>query len=191
MKGFLLIMASVLMALMPVSSCKGNSRGEDDNSKVLVAYFSVTGNTKAVAEHIAYVTGGDVWRIELALPYSQSDLDYTTAESRSNREQHDSKARPQMFRDTPKLDHYSVIFVGYPIWWGIAPRIIESFLEGGKFKGKTVIPFCTSASSPLGESGELLHKSAPDADWKPGHRFAPGAGREEVAEWVNEVLGRK
>lgn len=189
MKGFLFFMACLLTASMPLSSCKGSNRGGDDKSKVLVAYFSVTGNTKAVAEHIAYVTGGDVWHIEPVLPYSSRDLDYRTAESRSSREQHDATARPQMFRDTPKLDRYEIVFVGYPIWWGIAPRIIESFLEGGDFKGKTVIPFCTSASSPLGKSGELLHKCAPDADWRPGRRFAEGTGRDEVKQWVDEVLG--
>lgn len=188
MKGVFVLMACLLAVFLPQQDCDAACIGDGGGKKVLVAYFSVSGNTRAAAEHIASVTDGDVWSIEPVLPYSRRDLDYRTAASRSNREQHDVRARPQMFRDTPRLDRYDIVFVGYPIWWGIAPRIIQSFLEGDDFRGKTVIPFCTSAESPLDKSVEQIHKSAPGAEWKQGRRFAAGASREKVAEWVRTVL---
>ena len=185
MKGVFVLMACLLAVFLPQQDCDAACIG-DGGKKVLVAYFSVSGNTRAVAEHIASVTDGDVWSIEPVLPYSRRDLDYRTAASRSNREQHDVRARPQMFRDTPRLDRYDIVFVGYPIWWGVAPRIINTFLENHDLKGKRIIPFATSGGSGIGQSVKALKQAYPDLQWSDG-RLLNRAGEEDVRRWVDSL----
>lgn len=155
-----------------------------NNGSVLVAYFSCTGSTEGIAEGIANITGASTFRIEAEEPYTAADLDYNS-DCRANREQNNPKARPAIKGMPDGLDRYDVVFLGYPIWWGEAPRIISTFLESGDFKRKTIVPFCTSHSSGLGSSDRNLHSLAPDAVWIPGRRFAGNTSRTELEKWIS------
>lgn len=154
---------------------------------VLVAYFSCTGGTEAVAQHIAGALDAQLYAIQPEEPYTAEDLDYGNDNSRTSQEHEDASARPKISGAVADMAQYDVIFLGYPIWWGEAPRILSTFLESYDFSGKTIVPFCTSASSGIGSSDTALH-SLCDAAWLPGMRFARGASREDATEWI-ESLG--
>ncbi len=154
--------------------------------KVLVAYFSCTNTTKKVAEDIAELTSGDLFRIEPQEAYTSSDLDYNS-DCRANREQNNPSSRPEIKGMPETLDKYDVVFLGYPIWWGKAPRVIFTFLESGNFNGKTIIPFCTSHSSGIGSSDTELHSAAKDAIWKSGKRFGAETVKSELEKWINTL----
>ena len=158
---------------------------EEATPSTLVAYFSATGNTEGVAEHLQAILDADLYEIVPAEPYSDDDLNYNVSDCRANREQNDPDARPAVDGTVENMDGYDVIFLGYPIWWGEAPRIISTFLESYDFSGKTIVPFCTSASSGMGGSAENLAALAADTAWLEGARFAPGTSQEEVAAWVD------
>ena len=159
--------------------------GEEDAPSTLVAYFSATGNTEGVAQHLQAILDADLYEIVPAEPYSDDDLNYNVSDCRANQEQNDPDARPAIDGSVENMDGYDVIFLGYPIWWGEAPRIISTFLESYDFTGKTIVPFCTSASSGMGGSAENLAALAADATWLEGARFNPGSSQEEVAAWVD------
>ena len=163
---------------------------EGAEGKTLVVYFSATGNTERVAEMIAETTGGDLFELELADPYTDEDLNYNDENSRVSQEYADESLRNvELVAATMEgFDEYENVFVGYPVWWGIAAWPVNTFIEVNDFTGKTVIPFCTSASSGLGESGELLAELAGTGDWLEGMRFRSGASEEDVVAWV-ESLG--
>ena len=163
---------------------------EGAEGKTLVVYFSATGNTERVAEMIAETTGGDLFELELADPYTDEDLNYNDENSRVSQEYADESLRNvELVATTVEgFDEYENVFVGYPVWWGIAAWPVNTFIEANDFTGKTVIPFCTSASSGLGESGELLAELAGTGDWLEGMRFRSGASEEDVVTWV-ESLG--
>ena len=170
---------------MPDSSqepSKGNA------NSTLVAYFSATGNTEEIAQHLQTILGASLYEIIPAKPYSDDDLDYNASDCRANQEQNDPSVRPAIDGSVENMDSYDVILLGYPIWWGEAPRIISTFLESYDFTGKTIVPFCTSGSSSIGGSAEHLTVLAADATWLEGARFNPGATQDEVAAWV-EGLG--
>lgn len=170
---------------MPDSSqepSKGNA------NSTLVAYFSATGNTEEIAQHLQTILGASLYEIIPAKPYSDDDLDYNASDCRANQEQNDPSVRPAIDGSVENMDGYDVILLGYPIWWGEAPRIISTFLESYDFTGKTIVPFCTSGSSSIGGSAEHLTVLAADATWLEGARFNPGATQDEVAAWV-EGLG--
>lgn len=154
---------------------------------VLVAYFSQTGNTRTVAQKIAALTGGTLYEITPEIPYSKDDLDYNVKDSRANREQNDASARPKL-RGTPEhFQDVKVIFLGYPIWWGIEPRSIDTFSESLDFTGKTIIPFCTSGSSGIEKSEENLASMIPGAKWKKGRRFEKTVSEEDLKKWIKEL----
>lgn len=153
------------------------------NGNILVAYFSCTGTTEGIAEDIGDITGASTFRIEAEEPYTAADLDYNS-DCCANREQNNPKARPAIKGMPDGLDRYDVVFLGYPIWWGEAPRIISTFLESGDFKRKTIVPFCTSHSSGLGSSDRNLHSLAPSAVWIPGRRFAGNTAKTELEKWI-------
>ena len=155
--------------------------------KTLVVFFSATGTTKGVAEQIAAVTNADTYEILAAQPYTEADLNWNDQNSRTTLEQNDKSVRPAIGSDDVKLDGYSTVFIGYPIWWGEEPRIMDTFLESYDFSGKTLIPFCTSASSPLGTSASNLHALAPDSEWKDGRRFAAGTSQATIEAWLKEL----
>ena len=158
--------------------------GEEDAPSTLVAYFSATGNTEGVAQHLQAILDADLYEIVPAEPYSDDDLNYNVSDCRANQEQNDPDARPAIDGSVDNMEGYEVIFLGYPIWWGDAPKIISTFLESYDFDGKTIVPFCTSGSSGIGNSAEPLADLAESAVWREGTRFAPGASQEEVAVWV-------
>ena len=163
---------------------KANTNG----AKTLVVYFSATGTTKGVAEQIVEAVNADTYEILAAQPYTADDLNWNDSNSRTTKEQNDKAVRPEIGSDAVSLDGYSTVFIGYPIWWGEEPRIMDTFVESYDFSGKTMIPFCTSASSPLGTSASNLHALAPDAVWKDGRRFAAGTSRETIEAWLQETI---
>ena len=155
--------------------------------KTLVVYFSGSGNTKRVAEDIAAATGGTLFELVPVTPYTSADLSWTTAGSRVNREHDDESLRdiPLVTTTPENFDEYDTVFIGYPIWWGIAAWPVNNFVKYNDFTGKTVIPFATSASSGMGQSGTLLAEMAGTGNWQEGHRFSSGASKSTVEEWVN------
>ena len=152
------------------------------NGKVLVAYFSATGTTKGVAEQIATVTEADTYEILAAQPYSKADLDWNDSNSRTTIEQNDKTVRPEIGSEKRSLDGYSTIYIGYPIWWGEEPRIMDTFVESYDFTGKTVIPFCTSGGSGIGSSGKNLEANAGSGRWLEGERLSASS---DITGWIN------
>lgn len=156
-----------------------------DDSKVIVVYFSATNNTESVAIKIQSEINSDLYEILPEVPYSSDDLNYHKDDSRANKEQNDPTARPKIGSKTiENIEKYDYIFLGYPIWWGIAPKIIYSFLESYDFSGKTIIPFCTSGGSPVGSSATNLHSLAPSATWLDGRRFSTSVSQSQIKNWI-------
>ncbi len=160
-----------------------------DSGSVLVVYYSATGNTEAAAGYIAEATGGDLFEITPAEPYTSDDLNWSDENSRVSQEYADESLRDVELTTTEaeNWDSYDTVFIGYPIWWGIAAWPVDGFVEANDFTGKTVIPFCTSSSSGLGESGDLLAELAGTGDWQDGERFRSSASQEDVNEWVDSL----
>ncbi len=156
------------------------------SGKVLVVYYSASGNTERVAKDIADAAGADLFEITPTEVYSDDDLNWRNSDSRVSREHDDESLRdvPLTTTEVPDWDSYDTVFIGYPIWWGIAAWPVDGFVEANDFTGKTVIPFCTSASSGLGESGELLAQLAGTGNWLAGERFSSGASAETVQAWA-------
>lgn len=153
---------------------------------ILVAYFSATNNTESIANHIKAVFGGeaDLYEILPEIPYTAEDLDYNS-DCRANREQNDPAARPAITGAAANMAQYDVVFLGYPIWWGQAPKILYTFVEAYDLSGKTVVPFCTSGSSPIGSSAANLEAATTGATWLSGSRFDRSASQSAVESWVN------
>ena len=160
-----------------------------DDPRVLVAYFSATGNTENVANFIAEATGGDLFAITPAEPYTDEDLNWSDENSRVVHEYENPDERDtELVAYTPEnWEDYDVVFVGYPIWWYDAAWPVEGFVEGNDFTGKTVIPFCTSSSSDIGESGQRLAGLAGTGDWQEGQRFRSGASESDIRAWVDSL----
>ena len=161
--------------------------GENTGGKTLVVYYSASGNTEEAAGYIAAATGGELFELEPKEAYTDADLDWTDEDSRVCREhENEDERKVELISDTvPDWDSYETVFIGYPIWWGIAAWPVDGFIAANDFTGKTVIPFCTSASSGLGESGELLEEMAGTGDWLEGERFSSGVSQEDVKAWVD------
>ena len=172
------------------TSAPDASEPEDSQSGegggVLVVYYSATGNTEAVAGYIAEATGGDLFELDPVEPYTDADLNWTDENSRVTQEHEDESLRDvELATDTvDNWDSYDTVFIGYPIWWGIAAWPVDGFVEANDFTGKTVIPFCTSSSSGLGESGQLLADLAGTGDWQEGQRFSSHVDRDAVETWL-------
>ena len=156
----------------------------EENGGTLVVYFSATGTTEGVAEKIAAITGADTYEIKAAQEYTDAYLNWNDSSSRSTREQNDSSARPEIGSDAVSLDGYTTIYIGYPIWWGEEPRIMDTFVESHSFDGITMIPFCTSSSSGIGRSGQNLADNAGTGTWLDGKRFGAGASEDEIRSWI-------
>ena len=173
-------------AAAPESSGDG---AEAADGNVLVVYYSASGNTETAANYIAQATGGDIFEITPAEPYTSDDLNWTDDNSRVSREHEDESLRDVELTTTEveNWDSYDTVFIGYPIWWGIAAWPVDGFVEANDFTGKTVIPFCTSSSSGLGESGDLLAELAASGDWQEGQRFRSSVSQEDVNEWVDSL----
>ena len=172
-----------------------NSKSPNDDKistgKTLVVYFSASGNTESVAKSISALTKADMFEIEPENAYTDEDLDWTNSSSRVNREHDDESLRRVELKTAavPDWESYDTVYVGYPIWWGIAAWPLSSFVAANDFSGKTVIPFCTSASSGLGDSAKLLEEAATGGNWLDGKRFSSSAGKDEVVSWLEEING--
>lgn len=162
---------------------------KDKTEKVLVVYYSATGSTKAVAQVVADTTGGDLFEIEPKEPYTNDDLNWSDDNSRVSKEHNDESLRDVELKTTKveNWDSYDTVFIGYPIWWAIAAWPVDNFVKNNDFSGKTVIPFCTSVSSGMGESGQLLADMAGTGTWQDGKRFSSGASKSEVSDWIKEL----
>ena len=175
----------------PAQTPDDTANGEADNTtsggKVLVVYYSASGNTKRVAEDIAETADGDLFEITPAEPYTSDDLNWTNSDSRVSREHDDESLQdvPLTTTEVENWDDYDTVFIGYPIWWGIAAWPVDTFVKNNDFTGKTVIPFATSSSSGMGQSGTLLSEMAGTGDWQDGQRFSSGASQSDVADWVS------
>lgn len=159
----------------------------DDDSKILVVCFSATGNTKTIAEKIVEVTGADYFEIVAEEPYSEDDLNYSDDECRANREQQDESARPAISENVENIEQYDVVLIGHPIWWGMEPRIIDTFMESYDFSGKTLTNFCTSGGSGINTSTDNLKALSPNANWLDGRRFSDDSDAEAIQEWINSL----
>ena len=157
--------------------------------KTLVVYYSASGSTKAVAQNIAESADADIFEITPVNPYTSDDLNWTNNNSRVSKEHNDESLRNvELTKVTPdNWDSYDTVLIGYPIWWGIAAWPVDTFVKGNDFTGKTVIPFCTSTSSGLGDSGTRLQKLAGTGNWQAGQRFSSGASASEVSKWVKSL----
>lgn len=154
-------------------------------SKTLVAYFSCSGVTEKLANTLAAVVNGDLYRIEPAVPYTEADLNWNNPRSRSSVEMSDKASRPAIAGGVVDMEQYDTVYIGFPIWWYIAPTIINTFLESYDFSGKTVIPFATSGSSGVGETDKWLHIScSSNTRWRPARRFPDNARAAELKNWV-------
>lgn len=158
-----------------------------NNKKVLVAYFSATHTTEGVAKKIADGLGADLYQIKPENPYTDDDLNYNNKNSRATTEMNNPDARPAIAGSVENMDQYDTVFIGYPIWWSDAPRIISTFMESYDFSGKTIIPFCTSGSSGISSSETNLKKLTNNANWLEGKRLSGSDSQDTIMDWVNSL----
>jgi len=191
-----LMMLSLLMLLLPSCAQAGNDAKQSQNETsmneskktTLVAYFSASGVTARVAKSLAEAADADLFEIKPEQPYTNADLDWNDKQSRSTLEMNDKQSRPAVASKVENMEQYSTIYVGFPIWWYTAPRIINTFLEQYDLTGKTIIPFATSGGSGLGKSGdELKAASAPNANWLPGKLLNGNPSVDSLKTWVQSV----
>ncbi len=159
----------------------------EQGANVLVAYFSATNTTEGVAEHIANGLNADIYEIVPEEPYTDVDLNYNDNNSRTTIEMNDPDVRPAISGSVENMEQYNIVFVGYPIWWGEAPRIINTFMESYDFSGKTIVPFCTSGGSGIGSSATNLEPLTNNAQWLEGRRLNGSDSQDTVMEWVNSL----
>lgn len=190
--GFKTILMAAAALVMATSSCaqksteSTNSNEMNNDKKTLVAYFSATGTTKAVAEDLAKVMDATLFEIEPQQPYSAADLDWRDSLSRSSVEMHDLNSRPAVKNKVADIDNYEVVFLGYPVWWYVAPTIINTFIEENNLKDKKVYCFATSGGSPIGPCVEALKKQYPDINWQEG-KLLNNATPETLEAWKKEL----
>ena len=194
MKRAAAFIASFLLAALPFGAsaageqADAGSASEAARGKSIVVYFSASGNTRAAAEKIAELTGSDLMEIVPEEQYTEADLNWHDGESRTSVEKDDASIRPAIKPDTKNLADYDTVFLGYPIWWGTAPKVLWNFVEKHDFTGKTVLPFCTTHSSSEGESGRTLQKlSGNKGTWKDAKRFPEHPSDSDISSWVNET----
>lgn len=187
------LLLSLLLTLGLTACGSGNEAntteeaGQTEHKSVLVVYFSRTGNTAPLAKYAAEYLNADIFEIEAAVPYTDADIAYYT-NCRADKEQNDRSARPEIAGTVSGMEKYDTVILGYPIWHGQAPRIIDTFMESYDFDGKTIVPFCTSHSSGIGGSDTYLHGLVKgNVNWKAGRRFAAGTSMETMAGWLNEL----
>lgn len=192
MKANYLLGVASAIALFSCSNTNIISSGDHSfsiaNQNEIAIYFSRTNNTERIANFISEIKGIQKYEITAKTPYSDSDINYNDPDSRANKEQNDPNARPAIGSEYLDIDPYDVIYLGYPIWWGQAPKIMYTFLEQYEdLSGKTIVPFCTSASSSVGTSATNLSSSAPNATWLEGTRFNASTSKEEVEKWIKHL----
>lgn len=185
-----LVMMLMALLVISLSACsqsnsskKENNKENSEMKKTLVAYFSASGTTKAVAQQLAEVVGADLHEIKPEQPYTDADLDWNDKQSRSTIEMNDKNSRPAITAKLQNMNDYEVVYVGFPIWWYTCPTIINTFMEAYDFSGKTVIPFATSGGSSIKKACTDLKASYPNVDWKEG-KLLNHASKDELQEWV-------
>ena len=185
-----LVMMLMALLVISLSACsqsnsskKENNKENSEMKKTLVAYFSASGTTKAVAQQLAEVVGADLHEIKPEQPYTDADLDWNDKQSRSTIEMNDKNSRPAITAKLQNMNDYEVVYVGFPIWWYTCPTIINTFMEAYDFSGKTVIPFATSGGSSIKKACADLKASYPNVDWKEG-KLLNRASKDELQEWV-------
>lgn len=183
---FSILSAVVAMTTAADAQQRQDMNKETSNRKILIAYFSATGTTARAAEKIADVTGGDLYEIVPAQTYTSADLDWNDRQSRSSIEMNDPESRPTIKGSKPDISDYDVIFIGYPIWWDLAPRIINTFIESHEMQGKTLIPFATSGGSTLGGSAAALKRNYPALNWKEG-RLLNRSDEKTIRRWIEKT----
>lgn len=195
------LLASILavMLVMAMTSCSGGNSGasggdqaaqQNTDDKSIVVYFSCTGNTKAVAEEIAAQTGSDLQEIVPEEPYTEEELNYNDDSCRANVEMNDPESRPAISNTIENLSDYDTIYIGYPIWWGSLPRIMNTFFDTYDFSGKTIVPFCTSGSSSISQSVSVIREAEPEAQIKEGLQVSSAGAddsSDEVSRWIEEI----
>ena len=182
----LIAMLMALTLCLPVA-CAEESAFVPTESNVLVACFSATGNTWPLAQYAAEYLHADLFRIEAEVPYTDADLNYNDDSCRANQEMGDDSSRPALAATVENMEQYDTVILAFPIWWGQAPRIIETFIEAHDLSGKTVLPFCTSGSSGFGSTGEILAALTDDTvNWIEGARLSASTTAEEMAAWLAE-----
>lgn len=175
------------MSLFSLNS-QSNAQQKKDNAetKILVAYFSCTGNTESVAKSISKATGGTLYKITPKKAYTSADLDWTNKNSRSSIEMNDDNSRPELSGETIEMNEYNIVFIGYPIWWDLCPRPVNTFIEKYNLSGKTVIPFATSGGSSINNSIKQLKKLYPNVKWEEGRLF--NRGSKQAEEWAKQII---
>jgi flavodoxin len=180
-------MKRFLTTLLALTVAAAAFAQNNQKQNILVAYFSATGKTEAVAKDLAGVTGATLYEIKPEVKYTDADLDYRNRQSRSTAEMQDQNSRPAFIQDLENADAYDVVFIGFPIWWNTAPRIVNTFIEAYGFAGKTVILFATSGSSNLNNANEVFAAAYPAINWKAG-KTLNGASKDEIKAWADEVV---
>ena len=195
------LLASIMavMLVLAMTSCSGGNSGAsgDDQAaqqntdvRSIVVYFSCTGNTKAVAEEVAAQTGSELHEIVPEEPYTEEDLNYNNDNCRANIEMNDPESRPAISNTIENFSEYDTIYIGYPIWWGSLPRIMNTFLDTYDFSGKTIVPFCTSGSSSISQSLSVIREAEPEAQVKEGLQVSSAGAddsSDEVSRWLEEI----
>lgn len=176
-----------LSAWVKVKVMDRKAAASSSGNRVLVAYFSATKTTEKIAGYIADGLNADLYGIAPEVPYTSADLNYNNSSSRTTVEMNNPDSRPAISGSVSDMGQYGIVFLGYPIWWGEAPRIISTFLESYDFSGKKIIPFCTSGSSGIGSSASNLHRLAGQAEWLSGRRFGSSTSRNDLTDWVNSL----
>lgn len=179
----------LMMSLLTFGGITADAKEKNmTDKKILVAYFSATGTTAGVAEKLATAVDADLFAITPVQPYSDADLDWRDKQSRSSIEMQDLNSRPEIAAKVENMQQYSVVFVGFPIWWYREPSIIDTFMESYDFTGKTIVPFATSGSSSIGDCGKNIQKLAPQATVYSGRRFFADVEGEELHKWAEQWL---
>lgn len=160
-------------------------------SETLITYFSVTNNTEKIANYIKDYLSSDIYKIEPVTPYSNDDINYSDSNSRATKEQNDNNCRPEIKNKVENISKYKTIVLGYPIWFGQAPKIIYSFIESYNLENYNIIPFCTSGSTGIDSSVNSLSKSAPKANWLKGKRFSSSSSKEDVTSWMSSYIRKE
>lgn len=185
MRSFLVIVMAVI-AFCLTACAQGNQKHEKMDKKAVVVYFSATGTTKNVAEKLAAAINADILAIEPEQPYKDADLDWNDSQSRSSVEMNDPKSRPAVKTPAKSIAGYDVVFIGYPIWWDLAPTVVNTFIESNNLNGKTAVPFATSGGSSIRNSAAQLKKLYPGINWKEG-KLLNSASEKTISKWIESL----
>lgn len=187
MKKWIAVLFALMLCLPAAYAEESETAFTPTDSNILVACFSATGNTWPLAQYAAEYLRADLFRIKAEVPYTEADLSYNNDSCRANQEMKDASSRPALAETVENMDQYDTVILAFPIWWGQAPRIIETFIEAHDLSGKTVLPFCTSGSSGFGNTGSILAALTDDTvNWLEGTRLSASTTAEEMARWLAE-----